>query len=59
MVDDSSHTAYTGHYNTAGNRYATTLWGLFAESGQQSNNTYCYFGQYTDCLLYTSPSPRD
>ena len=28
MVDDATHTNHQGHYNTAGNRYQNTLWGI-------------------------------
>ena len=48
VVDDATHTRTTGHYNSDASRDQQTLWGIFAESGQNTNGAYNYFGQYTD-----------
>jgi len=48
VVDDATHTRITGHYNSAGDRNTTTLWGILAESGQGVNTAYNYFGQFTN-----------
>jgi len=47
VVDNSTHTRTTGHYNSDDSREQGTLWGIFASSGQSANSTYNYFGQYT------------
>ena len=46
VVDDATHTRTTGHYNSDASRDQQTLWGIFAESGQNTNGAYNYFGQY-------------
>jgi len=48
MIDDATHTNYTGHYNTGGARVASTLWGIFGNSGHGSQGAaYNYFGNFT------------